>query len=169
MMLLGVLSTLISSVALIGVAVSLFLQSRQLRANQVQIAHASQLELMKSGLDRPSLIIDLGFGLGAPDEDTFIKYIYLNWYINHLSTTFDLKTTSKLRIQRIAEDVFTADVPRKWWVVARESYRDRAVTRRQKEFFAIVDGAFQKAQGSESSKHPPPDESASATSPRPPA
>jgi hypothetical protein len=57
-MLIAIVSTLISSVALLGVAISLFLQARQLRASQIQTARASQMELMRSALEHPDLVAE---------------------------------------------------------------------------------------------------------------
>jgi Family of unknown function (DUF6082) len=145
-MTLAVLSTLISSVASVGVAVSLLLQARQLRANQIQIAHASQLELMKLGLSNPSIIANLGFSVGADDADTFVKYIYLNWFVTHLSMSYDVKTVSNTHLRRLAEELFVTYDSRKWWTSVRSSYDDGATSRRQREFFAVVDGAFQRAE-----------------------
>jgi hypothetical protein len=161
------LSTLISSIALIGVAISLLLQARQLRANQLQIAHTSQLELMKTGLDNPSLLLDLGSGPGTEDPVTFTKYVLLNWRMTHFSMLYDLKATSNAGLRVRAEGLFTSDLARKWWGLAGPDYLALAVSRRQRKFFDIVDGAFQQACLVESGRQraAPPDSSASTPPP----
>jgi hypothetical protein len=167
-MLLALLSTLISSIALVGVAVSLFLQARQLRANQIQIAHASHLELLKLGLDNPAAVVELGMDL--TDQEGFVNAVLLNWYMSHLSTGFDVGAVSKANLESLVKGLFTAENPRKWWTTARQSYNDNATSRRQKAFFAIVDGEFQRAdQISESAKPgpAPPDGQGSSATPSP--
>ena len=55
----AIISTLISSIALVGVAVSLVLQARQLRASQIQASRATQVELIKVSIDSRELISDI--------------------------------------------------------------------------------------------------------------
>jgi hypothetical protein len=142
------LSTLISSIALVGVAISLILQARQLRVNQVQIARASQVELLKLGLNNPVAASEL---VGAADPDGFARGVFLNWYVGHLLTSYETGATSKSNIERLARELFAVEASRKWWAMARQSYANDARSRRQKSFFAVVDGEFQRAgQTSES-------------------
>jgi HAMP domain-containing protein len=117
--LLAVVSMLLSSIALIGAAVSLALQGRQLRANQVQVAHSSQLELMKIGLENPAVIAEIGLAGTSP--------------------------LSKPHLQRLAREIFAAKPARGWWTLARESYHSDVTSRRQRVFFDVVDEEFQQA------------------------
>lgn len=84
-MLIAELSTLISSIALIGVAVSLYLQGRQLRASQIQITAAGQIELMRLALDYPVAAAPL---IGGQVSELASQYVALNWQFTHLRTTY---------------------------------------------------------------------------------
>ena len=88
----AIISTLISSVALLGVAVGLFTEARQLRANQIQTARASQIELMRLAIESQDLVAE---ALGVEDANTFVKNVVRNWYLGHLSTSYDIKTLTK--------------------------------------------------------------------------
>jgi hypothetical protein len=142
-MIIAILSTLVSSIALVGVAISLLLQARQLRANQVQVTYASQLELLKLGLDNPSIITELGMGYGGTED--LVKSIYLNWYITHLAISFDTGIMNKPNLEGSLKGLFAVEDSRRWWADARQSYRNDTSSRRRKAFFAIVDGQFQQA------------------------
>ena len=50
---LSIIATIISSIALIGVAASLLLQNRQLRASQVQVVREMHLELIRTAIENP--------------------------------------------------------------------------------------------------------------------
>jgi Family of unknown function (DUF6082) len=65
--LISIIATLISSVAPAGVAVSLLLQARQLRASQLQALRELHTELIKMGMDHPILRSTLESDIG-PEE-----------------------------------------------------------------------------------------------------
>jgi hypothetical protein len=140
-MLIAVVSTLISSVALLGVAVSLVIQARQLRASQTQAARASQMELMRLSIEQPNLVAE---ALGAEDHDALVKDVVRNWYIGHLSTSYDLRTLTRSHLRRLVRDLFAVQESRTWWEMARSSYSDDATSKRQREFFASVDEEFER-------------------------
>src|SRR5215472_7508278 len=136
-MLIAALSTLISSIALIGVAISLLLQARQLRSSRVQAAHTSQLELIRFAIDNPTMTQELA---ATDDSETYVKDVIRNWYISHLSLSYDLRDVSVPQLKRQASRFFEAEGVRTWWAKVRDSYSDGPTTRRGKEFFTIVDG-----------------------------
>lgn len=143
-MLIAVLSTLISSIALVGVAVSLLLQARQLRVNQMQVARASQVELIKFCFDNPAMAAEFE---GAEDTKEYVRNVYTNLYVAHLSICYENRFIPKSRLQIIASDIFKSEATRKWWVDAGPTYYDGAASRRTKEFFAILQREFQQING----------------------
>lgn len=48
---LSVIATIVSSAALIGVAVGLIMQARQLKASRLQVAREIHLEIIKAGIE----------------------------------------------------------------------------------------------------------------------
>jgi hypothetical protein len=149
-MFLAVLSTLISSIALVGVVISLLLQARQLRVNQVQAARASQIELIKFALSNPEISMEVE---GAEDSETFIRNVVRNWYFTHLSLGYEVGNVPRSRLQSIASLLFADESTRRWWAETRQGYNEGASSRRDKEFFTIIDGEYQKSnQRSESAK-----------------
>lgn len=159
-MFIAILSTLISSIALVGVVISLLLQARQLRANQIQVTRASQVELLKFYFDNPAMAAEL---VGANDSKEFTKDIVTNWYVTHLALSYENRAVSKSRLQNIASDLFKSEASRGWWASMGHTYYDGATSRREKEFFAIFEAEYQRinrTRESAQSDTMPPDTSA---------
>ena len=137
---LSIIATIVSSVALIGVAVGLILQSRQLRANQIQVLREMHLELMKIGIDNPVLA-------GSIYEDTspedFSRATLINFLMVFWETGYSLKTITRKSVTLQAMQLFASEYSRTWWATgARDTFQSEAGTKLEKEFFTIVDSAF---------------------------
>jgi hypothetical protein len=141
-MFIAILSTLISSIALVGVAASLLLQSRQLRASQIQASRASQVELIKFALNNPALTKDFA-EVGDPED--FVRAALYTWHFAHLSLTYAVGDVSKQRLQTLAFRLFSSEDARKWWAELGSSYKDGARSRSDKEFFVIVNREYERA------------------------
>jgi Family of unknown function (DUF6082) len=139
-MVIAIISTLISSIALVGVAASLLLQARQLRASQVQASRVAQIELIKMAIDNRELISDI-FG---DEPGSYLKARYVNWFFKYLELGYSMKIISEKSVQVQAMMLFDTDYPYKWWIRAREVWEIEASTKRDRNFFKIVDNAFQR-------------------------
>jgi hypothetical protein len=155
-MLIALLSTLISSIALVGVAVSLLLQARQLRTSQLQATRAAQLELIKMTIDNPTLATTV---LGEDDPEVSIEDIFINWHFQYLQFAYENGSIPMPSLPYHMASLFKAEAVRNWWGWARRSYEMDATTRREKQFFAIADQEFQRA-----SRMPEPPENAPTSS-----
>jgi hypothetical protein len=141
-MLISLISVLISSVALLGVAMGLLLQARQLRASRIQAARASQVELLRFAIENPSMVKTID---GFTNDETFVKFVIRNWYFTYLSMSYDNRTISKASLQMVARTAFKDAFMRKFWSEAKYSYSGVATSRREKDFFTIIDAEFQQA------------------------
>jgi len=56
-MLLSLIATVISSVALVGVAIGLLIQARQLQASQLQAARSLHVDFIKLAMEDPSIAV----------------------------------------------------------------------------------------------------------------
>jgi hypothetical protein len=137
------LSTLISSIALVGVALSLYLQGGQLRSSQTQATTAAHIELMKFGLQYPAVAGDL---VGVKNPDEFVRGVALNWHVSFLQESYSNKTITDKHLRSIAGLIFSTDFARNWWTMVGNSYSDAATSRREKRFFTIVNEEFQRAK-----------------------
>jgi hypothetical protein len=140
-MVVATISILISSIALVGVAVSLLLQARQLRVSQLQISHAAQFDLLKVGLDNPKLIA----GLLEEDPDSFAGAIYINWTTKYMELSYEIKALTADAVRLQAKLMFSAQFARSWWINAKPLYNAEATTKRENDFVALLDEVYEQA------------------------
>jgi hypothetical protein len=84
----AIISTLISSIALVGVVVSLLLQARQIRVSQLQASRSAQAEMLKVAIEDPEVA---SAALGRSDVDVFAREIFLNLQMKTLELHYLLK------------------------------------------------------------------------------
>ena len=136
----AVISELISSIALVGVVITLLLESRQLRTSQIQTSRTFHVELIRLGLDYPAVASVIGPEVSSED---YQKYAFLGLLLESWELDYELKTMSAKAIQAQARAMFKSDYARTWWAgVARTAWNDAAAAKSEKEFFALVDGEF---------------------------
>src|SRR5690348_16194856 len=88
---LALLSTLISSLALVGVVVSLLLQARLLRTTQLQAARTAQLELIRLAIEHPALSRK---GMSPTEKYASAQRAFFNWRVKYLELGYSLKVIS---------------------------------------------------------------------------
>jgi hypothetical protein len=138
---LSIVATIISSVALIGVAVGLILQGRQLKANQIQVMREMHLELMRVGINNP--IVSASVYEGTSPED-FPRDSLINLSLKFLETGYSLKAITTRSVALQAARLFESEYVRAWWTNGmRDIFEAEAGAKSEKEFFTIVDSAFQ--------------------------
>lgn len=142
-MIIALVSTLISSIALAGVAVSLILQSRQLRTSQLEASRVAQSALIQMALTNPTAAAE---AFGFPDEEWFAKAALTNWQVKYWEMSYSVKAISAGSVQVQAAELFASEFPRLWWSRFRELYRADATTKREREFFTIIDTEFERKQ-----------------------
>jgi Family of unknown function (DUF6082) len=151
-MIIAVVSTLISSIALVGVALSLLLQARQLRVNQLQTARAAQVELARFAAENREVIADIF----ANEPADYLRDIFINWFVKYLELSYYMKIASRESIQLQASRLFGMDYPFEWWSRVRNIYETEAATKEEREFFTIVDAIYNRtaAQRATSNQQP---------------
>jgi Family of unknown function (DUF6082) len=138
---LSVIATIISSVALIGIAVGLLLQNRQLRTNKIQVMREMHLELMRIGMENPALSASVYEDTNAAD---FPKSSLLNLILKFWQTGYTLKTITKASVTLQTTRLFGSEYARtSWGKWLQDIYRTEAGTKSEREFFALVDTAYQ--------------------------
>lgn len=140
-MTLALISVLVSSIALMAVAASLLLQSRQLRTSQLEASRAAQSDLIQMGLANPKLTAE---AFGSSDEDWLAKAGLVNWQVKSWEMSYLTKVMSAKSVHAQAAGLFASEFPREWWSKSRELFRADATSRREREFFAIIDFEFER-------------------------
>jgi hypothetical protein len=134
----AVISTLISSIALVGVMIGLLMQQRQLRISRLQAMRATHVELIRMGMDHPELWADPTDSL-APDTESVRRWGLLNWQIQHLKFGYTIGSTTEAEIRNQCSQLFKVASRREWWALTRNDYLIGATSRRARRFFAAVD------------------------------
>jgi hypothetical protein len=145
----AVVSTLISSVALVGVAIGLLLQLRQVRIGQLQTVRSMQAELVRMGLENAELVAD-PMDPWHPEPEKMRRYILINWEMKHLEMCYTVGVISEASARLHLAALFQVPFRCEWWTkAARDVYRVDAGSRRERKFFAIADDECRQAVGRE--------------------
>lgn len=137
---LSIIATIISSIALIGVIVSLVLQNQQLKASRVQMMREIHLELTKMAMENPALASSV---YGAVTLSDVQKTAFLNFSMIFLQTGYSLKMFSKETVKLQIADLLSSEDARTWWAtLARDTYTAEARTKLERDFVSIADGIF---------------------------
>jgi hypothetical protein len=139
---LAIISVLISSIALTGVALSLLFQARQLRTSQLQAARQLQVQILQLEISKPDLAGSLQPNF---NQDDYPKAVFLNQFMKYIEMSYLIGAISRESVRMEAAQRFKLDFPRIWWSTIRHIYEEEAVTKREKEFFKLVDMEFQEA------------------------
>jgi hypothetical protein len=123
---LSIIATIISSIALIGVAVSLVLQNQQLKASRIQMMRDIHLELTKMAMKNPTLAASV---YGAVTLTDVQKTAFLNFSMMFLQTGYSLRMFNRGTVELQIADLLSSEEARTWWAtLARGSYQTEART-----------------------------------------
>ncbi|GIH92163.1 DUF6082 family protein [Planobispora siamensis] len=173
----GAASTLLSVLALLGVAVSLVLQAREAKSDREQALRMLHTDLMKMAMEDPLYRRAWGPFFDSDDHDTPREHMYVNLIVSQWAMEYELETITEQHLRSIAFTLFSGPAGRRYWRNVRDLRLESASTRRERRFHQILDEEFARApeppgpppaSGSDSGDSPPP-APASPASPAPPA
>jgi hypothetical protein len=150
----GVVSAIVAAVALLGVAASLVIQSREAKAARLNAHRGYHAELMRMAMDDPGYMKCWGPYLTdsftSERQFTYVNLIVAQWYaeyqIGQLGDTL-------LRVNAIS--VFSSVPGRTYWAAAGTTWRTSYSGRRAERFHSILDDAYREAVKQPPSKPPP--------------
>jgi len=142
----GAASAVLSAVALLGVSISLLVQTRQARTERVRITRERHIELLQIILSDPDVYYPV---TGGEKWSTInMKQItFSNMWIHYAQVGFVMGVLSEEDIRvDLLQPAFEGEPMRKWWASARKSLDGRAVQdRRERRFIQLVDDEYRKA------------------------
>lgn len=118
----GAASAMLAMLALGGVIVSLFFQSRQARAQQVQAVRHLHLELFRMTLEKPDLYLPLWDNPELAPTEEGSQYVFTNLIFNHWWMAYDLGVVSEHDLRRLTAGVFRGPIARSYWEAAHDSW-----------------------------------------------
>jgi Family of unknown function (DUF6082) len=153
----GFAAALLSGLAFLGIAISIFYQGRQITVSQLQATRTLQLELLKLAYEHPDLQEAWGRSLDAPYLE-WRKRTYMNLIFMYLRMGYVMHETTDASLHRTMANRFKTQMGREYWENARLAFSVGAKSRRDRSFFRIVDQEYNKAI-----QHPPLEEPVEST------
>lgn len=142
----GATSAVVSAFALGGVAVSLFLQARQARADRIQGIRGFHTELIRMQLDDLPLYLPCWGPLDLPDDDARRQHIYTNLMMQYAWMGYEIGTIPEPLLRNMLGGMFQGHVGRRFWPMARDAWlAGSGGTRRGRRFIAVIDDEYAKA------------------------
>lgn len=143
-------ATLLSTVALLGVAYSLRLQAKQTALSQGQAIRQFQFELLRLGMSDPlyAAVLSTDAGVGET-HDNFRQHVYITQWFRYLQFSYLSAEMTETTLEHALErGLFSIPANRAWWINARKAWISEAEGGRDPKvdrFIATVDRAFVSA------------------------
>jgi len=100
----------------------------------------TQLEIVRMVIDNPKLLSGL-VDVSDPEEITKVGS-FLNFRLKQLELGYSLKSISSESVRLQAQIMFSEGYPAEWWLSVRGIFEAEAATKRERQFFAIVDKEY---------------------------
>lgn len=136
----AIVSTLISSIALVGVMVGLMMQARQLQLGRVQAFLSTQAELLRMTLEYPDSSVT--YRAATTDPATIRIYVTLNWRLRHFLFGYAIGQMSESAIRDQVTFMFSTPEGREWWSFSRSYWECGSATRKERKYLAIVNEVY---------------------------
>jgi hypothetical protein len=143
----GTISALASSLALVGVAISLLYQARAGHTAREQAIRSLQQQLIKMEMDDPSLMTAIGapWGLPIPAESARIRdHLYIHMWATFWAGNYVVGELNAAAVRGVARmELFSSRAGRAYWAAVRK----RALSTNEGKylrFARIVDEEYQK-------------------------
>jgi len=159
----GAVSAIVAAVALLGVMVSLVVQSREARAARKNARRAHHVELMRMAMDDPRYMECWGPYL-TDDFAAEGQYTYVNLIIAHWYSEYEVGELPDILLRATAASVFASAPGRLYWRNTGTFWRDNYSGRRVRRFHRVLEETYQAAIKKPASTPPVP-ESSPAPSP----
>ena len=147
----GAVSALLSSLALVGVIVSLLFQSRDNQNAREQTTRTLQFELLRMAMEDPSLMTAGGapWDLDIPSDSSSIRqFLYVQIWTSFLGGNYTIGELPESAVRHIAaHELFRSEAGRNYWAAVGQVQIENSQGRR-KQFFHILDDEYNKAMSS---------------------
>lgn len=165
-------SALVSSLALVGIVISLLYQARAGHTAREQSIRSLQQQLIRMEMEDPALMTAAGapWGLSIPAESQQIReHLYLHMWTLFWSGSYVVGEMSDIATRMmVANELFNSAAGRRYWANVRENILT-TTEGRYRRFALIVDGEYQKIIDSNTPVAEPVKISVNHAEPAPPA
>lgn len=140
----GVASALLSGLALAGLALSVLLQTRQLKIGQFQGMRAMQLELMRMLLEDPALAA-ISPKTHNISRKQWRREIYINLLFKYLEMGYAIGYVGEEGLRGHIREQLDVPSARQFWKRSRQLWDVSATSPTRRRFFNLVDGEYHAA------------------------
>lgn len=143
----GAASALLSAIAVVGVSVSLLVQSRQARAEQIYQMHGLHLELIRLEMSDPRLYTPCwGYPSQMASEVDLQRHLYLVLMFDYAWMGYETGAMSQAMLVDMLDKMFIAAPARHHWASERHVWTSVCEgSRRGRAFIATIDDAYNRA------------------------
>jgi Family of unknown function (DUF6082) len=143
----GAVSALLSALALVGVAVSVLFQRREIRFSRVEASRTRHHELMMLGMENPSY-----FNIfGAPQDvstDVQRSFVYINMHLQFWQMLWEFSDMSEAELRFHAQGMFSSSLGREYWRRYGGERLRNDNTKEEREFDKTLDFLYKQAVAS---------------------
>jgi Family of unknown function (DUF6082) len=146
----GAATAILSAVALIGVSLSLIVQTRQAKEERLRVVRERHMELLRIVLDSPDLYGPV-LGILAPrSADEARQFLFATMWMNYARMGYQMGILDEQAIrEEILQSAFGEEPLRKWWAVAGKYWNIGAGSdRRARQFTQITNDEYDRAMAS---------------------
>lgn len=140
----GAVSAIIAAIALLGVAASLVIQSREAKAARNNAQRAHHVDLLRMAMDDPCYMECWGPYL-TENFDAERQYTYVNLIVTQWHSEYEIGEMTDVLLRATAASVFAGSPGRQYWEASGSFWRDNYSGRRARRFFRILDEVYQEA------------------------
>ncbi|MET7333316.1 DUF6082 family protein [Nonomuraea sp. NPDC005650] len=140
----GGVASVFGMLALVGVAASLVLQSREAAANRELAQRTIHTDLLIKALDDPALRACWGPSFHNDDERDR-EHLYTNLIVSFWRSMFEIGKITEVQLHALAGELFAGAPGRRYWTVAGPHQGARYVTKRDRRFVQILNRAYAEA------------------------
>jgi Family of unknown function (DUF6082) len=140
----GGIAAVLGMLALVGVAASLVLQSREAAVGRELAQRTIHADLLSKALDDPGLRACWGPSRhGGDDQDR--QHIYTNLIVSFWRSMFEIDKITEDQLRALSARMFANAPGRRYWSVAGPYQVSHYVAKQDRKFAAILDQEYTKA------------------------
>ncbi len=146
----GGASAILAGIALVGIAASLVIQTRQARTERVRLVRERHGELLRLVLDNPKIYAPV-LGTRTPATvDEVRQFIFSTMLMNYTLMGYELGVITKLSLtEEIFPSIFATAAFRNWWAVSGKYWSPHGnMTRRERQFRRLLRDQYLRAANS---------------------
>lgn len=151
----GAVSAIIAAIALLGVVVSLVIQSREAKAARNNAQRAYHVDLLRMAMDDPRYMECWGPYL-TENFDAERQYTYVNLIVTQWHSEYEIGEMTDALLRATAASVFASLPGRQYWEASGSFWRDNYSGRRARRFFHLLDEVYHEALKNPPSSPPNP-------------